>query len=104
MTKEQALALIETKWWEGKTARSICMFQMFEDRLCMPFDLFHQAAEGALERPVFTHEFGLNRDGLRKELLGERAAPSLEEIINLIPETKRVLFLVNDVASEKGKP
>jgi hypothetical protein len=93
MTREQAIALVETKWWEGKTHRQIAMFQLFEDRLCMPFDKFHEAVEKALGRPVYTHEFGsAGNDGLRKELMGEKPAPTLDEIIEMIPEAKRILI------------
>lgn len=92
MTKEQAIALAESNWWANRTARQICLFQMFEDRLCMPWSEFHKAAGEALGRPVYTHEFGLNRDGLQRELMGEQPAPTLEEIMNMIPEAKRILI------------
>jgi hypothetical protein len=67
---------------------------MFEELLCMPFDVFHEAVEKTLGRPVWTHEFGLNFDGLKAELLGEKPASTMEEIINLIPEDKRVVISV----------
>ena len=79
MTKKQAVALGESKWWQSKTARELAMFQLHEPLLCMPFDVFHKAVEEALQRPVFTHEFGLNWDGLKKELVTAKAgvaAPS----------------------------
>lgn len=93
MTKEQAVTLAESKWWQNKTARELAMFQLHEPLLCMPFDVFHKAVEEALQRPVFTHEFGLNWDGLKKELIGESISPSLEQIIDLIPKDKRILIL-----------
>ena len=74
------------------TSRQIAEFQMEQERLCMPFDVFHKAITEVLGRPVYTHEFGLNRDGLLKELRGEKEPPTLEEIINLIPEDKRILI------------
>lgn len=92
LTKEQAIAFCENRLYEGMTARQIAEFQMEQDRLCMPFDVFHKAITEALGRPVYTHEFALNRDGLRKELRGEKEPPTLEEIINLIPEDKRILI------------
>lgn len=91
MTKEQAIALSGSKFWESMTAREIATFQLFEDRLCMPFDVFHAAVEKTLNRPVFTHEFGLAIESLRAEILGKRPAPSLDEIIGLIPEDKRII-------------
>lgn len=92
LTKEQAIAFCENKCYEGMTSRQIAEFQMEQDRLCVPFDVFHKAITEALGRPVFTHELGLNSDGLRKELYGEKEPPTLEEIINLIPEDKRIVI------------
>ena len=43
-------------------------------------------------RPIFTHEFGLNRKGLRDELFNGAEAPTLEQIIEMIPEEKRVII------------
>lgn len=94
LTKKQAIAFCENKLYEGMTSRQIAEFQMEQDRLCVPFDVFHKAIEETLGRPVYTHEFGLNRDGLRKELHGEKETPTLEEIINLIPNDKRILIQI----------
>lgn len=94
LTQEEAIALSKTEFWKNMSHRDLAMFQMFEPRLCMPFDVFHEAIEKTLGRPVFTHEFGLNADGIRKELLGEAPAPTFEEILNLIPKEKRVIAVV----------
>ena len=45
-----------------------------------------------LDRPIFRHEFGMNYQGIVLEYLGEKKAPTFEEIIELIPENKRVLI------------
>lgn len=95
MNKEQAIQLYNSKFWEPMSYKDRAIFQLWEDKLCMPFNVFHEAMEKALGRPVFTHEFGLNRDGLKKELLGEAPAPSLEDIINLIPEDKRLIVITD---------
>lgn len=94
LTKEQAIAFCDNKLYEDMTSRQIAEFQMEQDRLCMPFDVFHKAITEALGRPVYTHEFALNREGLLKELRGEKEPPTLEEIINLIPEDKRILIQI----------
>ena len=73
--------------------RDRAMFQMFEPKLCMPFDVFHEAIEMTLDRPVFTHEFGLAPEAIKAELLGDREAPTLDEIVELIPADKRVLVV-----------
>jgi len=57
MTKEEALALYDTGWWKDVTPEKIVEFQLYEERLCMPFDKFQAAMEKVLDRPVFTHEF-----------------------------------------------
>lgn len=91
LTKEQAIAFCENKLYEGMTSRQIAEFQLMQDRLCMPFEIFHKAISEALGRDVHTHEFA-GQDALIKELYGEKEPPTLEEIINLIPEDKRILI------------
>lgn len=93
LTKEQAIAFAESKAWERMGHRARAKFQMAQDLLCMPFGVFHESVEKALGRPVFTHEFGLNRDGLLAELNDGAEPPSLREIIEMIPEEKRVVIL-----------
>ena len=57
MTKEEAITYANTKWWEGKSAQEIVDFQLYEEKLCMPFGLFHEAMETVLGRGVWPHEF-----------------------------------------------
>ena len=92
MTEEQAKKLYESRFWKTMTSRERATFQLYQDRLCMPFSIFHQAIEETLDRHVYTHEFCFNRKGLKKELNGESPAPTMEEIINLIPEEKRLII------------
>ena len=93
LTKEQATELFDSEFWTDMTHRERAEFQIFQDRLCMPFDVFHKAIEKTLDRPVWTHEFGFNSDGIAAELRGESGPPSFGEIMELIPEDKR-LWLV----------
>jgi hypothetical protein len=96
MTREEVMAIFESKIWESWTARERATFTMFmepEPLLCMPFHVFHRALEEALGRPVMTHEMGLNWEGLKRELLGERPKPTMEEILNLIPKERRIVIL-----------
>ena len=94
LTEKQALAFAENKCYEKMNYRQRAEFQIEQDRLCMPFDVFHEAIEKTLGRPVYTHEFGFNIDGLRKELLGEKEPPTFDNIINMIPEDKRCVLIV----------
>ena len=94
MTKEEAVALYNSKFWESLSFKERAKFQLFEKRLCMPFGVFHEAMEKTLGRSIWTHEFGLNYTGLKKEFLGEAEPPTMEEIINLIPKEKRIMVEV----------
>jgi hypothetical protein len=90
--REAAIKLAESKWWVGMEPKQIAKTGLLITELCLPFDVLHEAVEKALGRPVFTHEFGLNYDGIIQELLGERDAPTLEQIIEMIPEGKRIIL------------
>jgi hypothetical protein len=92
--KEKAIELYDSNWWVDQSPRKVAEFQLFTAELCCPFDVFQEAVEKSLGRPVFTHEFGLNYDGICEEFLGEREQPTLEEIFNLIPEDKRIVLEV----------
>lgn len=92
--KDAAIALFETKWWEGKTPRQIAGFCLSVQELCCPFDVFHEAVEKSFGRPVWTHEFGMNFQGILDEFNGAAAAPTMQEIIEQIPEEKRVVLVV----------
>jgi len=50
----------------------------------MPFDVFHEAVEKSLGRPVYTHEFA-HPELLMEGLIGQRKAPTFQDIVNLIP-------------------
>lgn len=108
ITSEQAIAFAESKVWAKWSSYEICRFQLFQDKLAIPFEKFHEAVEKELGRPVFTHEFGLNYEGIMKEFLHEKDPPTWEEIINIIPEDKRIIFtgsvtrLENDADLQSG--
>ncbi len=94
LTKTQAIKLYESGIWKEWTNEEIVRFQLFQKKLCIPFDCFHEAVEKVLNRPVYTHEFGLNYNGIIKEYLGVEKAPTFDEIINLIPEEKRLIIAI----------
>ena len=72
MTFEQAKELHDSGFWTQLTAREIAEFQIFTERLCIPFDVFHKALEETLGRSVGIHELALSLDGLKAELRGAR--------------------------------
>lgn len=69
MTKKEAIELYNMKCWNQLTLKEIAEFQLFEERLCMPFDVFHYALEKTLGRPVFIHELGSEVGKVKNELL-----------------------------------
>jgi len=83
MNRKEALAKSNTHWWEGKADKEIVDFQLYEERLCCPFDVYHGAIERVLGRPVFTHEFADSK-ALQEEYEGKR------EYDGIIPSIKRV--------------
>lgn len=91
MTQEDAIALGKTGWWKTLSPDLIVSFQLFEPLLCMPFGDFHGVVEKVLDRPVWTHEFA-DIKRLQAEFLGERPKPTMEEIVNQIPEAKRIII------------
>ena len=93
MTEAECIAFSENKTWEPMTFRQRAEFQMLTERLCMPFDVFHEAISKALGRDVYTHEFGLNWDGLKAELFDGGPAPTLKDILEMIPADKRVIVV-----------
>lgn len=100
LTKDQAIAIAESRVWEGWTFEERVRFQLFEDLLCMPFSVFHEAIEKELGRPVWTHEFAFV-EGLRDEWAGKRGKPTMDEIIALIPPEK--LIIVKTVETDGGE-
>jgi len=92
LTEAQAKEFYDSGAWKEMSHVNRATFQLFQERLCMPFDVFHEAITKTLQRPVYTHEFAFV-DLLRKELLGEKPPPSFEEIIELIPADKRIILV-----------
>ena len=93
LTKAEAIAFYDNGDWKNWSAEQIVELQLFQDRLCVPFDVFHEAVEKVLGGPVWTHEFASpNHMNLRAEYAELRAAPTMQEIIELIPEEKRIIL------------
>jgi hypothetical protein len=92
-TKDEAIVFCNSKAWKDMDPIALAKFQLFQDLLCIPFGVFHEAMEKALGRPVWTHEFAY-RDQLKAELMGDSSPPTMEDIINLIPADKRLIVTV----------
>lgn len=96
MGEKAAVAVFESGVWKEWSAEQKVAFQLFEERLCMPFGDFQAAVEEVLERPVFTHEFAF-RDHLVDEFLGKKPKATFAEVLALIPaETLVIVEVPND--------
>lgn len=90
ITREQAVALYDSAFWEGLAYVERARFQLSEPRLCMPFDVFVEAVERALGRTVTVREF-LSARRLLAELSGEEPL-DVGALMDMLPEEKRVLL------------
>ena len=92
---EEAISLNQSPEWaaasdlEKSRVQIDCQWCIFKN-----LSELHESMEDALGRPVWTHEFALNREGLRRELFGDEAAtPTMQEIIEMVPEGKRLVVV-----------
>lgn len=81
LSREEALEILDSEWWIDASYQEIVAFQLFEPRLCMPFDKFHEAVGKVLNRPVWTHEFAFVEQ-LREEYLTNRPPMTLGESLS----------------------
>lgn len=90
LTREQAIKIAESGVWKQWDDEKIVRIQLFQSRLCVPFERFHDALNAVLGRGVWTHELAeSNIQNIIDEYHKLRSAPAMREIINLIPEHKR---------------
>jgi hypothetical protein len=77
----------DNRWWLSDDVRIIGYWQLNEPFLVVPFSKFHEGIEKLIGRPVWTHEFAMNLDGLKNEaanaILGvERTEAEVAEAID----------------------
>lgn len=90
MTEQEAIEFHESGKWGAMSAQEIVNLQLFQDRLCVPWDVFHGAIEEMLGRPVWTHEF-VDIDLLRAEYAKACPAPTMEQIVEQLPKDKVIV-------------
>ena len=71
VSEEKAIELAENVNYDNWTSKEIFLFQISQEKLSMDFDIFHEATEKVLGRPVFTHEFA-NTEKLLNEYLNKK--------------------------------
>jgi hypothetical protein len=91
LTKNQAITLFESGAWKRWSNDKLVWFQLNQNCLCVDWGHFRGAIESVLGREVYSHEFGVNRQGLIDEFKGIVAPPSLDDIISMIPMEKIII-------------
>ena len=89
-TKEEAVAYAKSSEWKNLTDEQIFLLQMHQQFVCVDWSEFRRATEEVLGRGVYTHEFA-SPELLLQEHEGA-PAPTLEEIIDMIPKEKLVMI------------
>lgn len=102
MTKKEAILLFVNRWYEFKTPLEIVEFQLYEEKLCMPFNLFHGAVEKVLGRPVYTHEFA-EVERLREEFQEKKETLDIQEPEKTVMDTETNTKAVYEVI-QNGEP
>lgn len=85
MTDEQGETFRTSKAWETMSHRERAILQLLQQRLWMPFRIFHAAVENTLSRPIPAEQLGLNRSKLINEILNGEPAPTLDQIMAKLP-------------------
>lgn len=78
LTLEQALDVVGAikPIRDHLTPQELAGFQIRQRRLCVPFQDFHRAVETTIGHPVMTHEFALDYENLRREVMSAIATPN----------------------------
>jgi len=93
MSRDDAIALGKSGVWRQWSFRQRALFQLRCERLCMPFDVYHEAISKAIGRDVYNIELGMNREGLYAELMGQGEAPTFDDILAMIPDGVDVVIV-----------
>ena len=96
----------ENYWWDSKDSVQVAMYQIFENFLMVDFSLFHEGLEKLVGRPVWTHELGLNVEGIRDE--ARLGIKRLKTRIGISDEQKqeaikRSIQMLEDYCQKNGK-
>ena len=94
LTKEQAIKIFNSEIWKDMSDKEIINLQLYQYKLCVPFDVFKDALGRILGRGVYTHEFA-GRQGhqnLIDEYLGEKEPPTFKDVIDMIPGVKTIIL------------
>jgi len=89
LTKEEAIEFYESGKWKEMSPEELFEFQIQQRYLAVPFDKFHEAAEKALGRSVWTHEFASPKNLLEEYRTGESSFEKNLEVFAKKHKTKK---------------
>lgn len=75
-SREEARRFAEEERWSSMTPRARGLFQLRQNRLCMPLALFQEGLSALLGRPVFTHNLA-DPEAIWTEYLRSAQAPGV---------------------------
>lgn len=87
LSKDESDTFLNNKLYEYMDYRQRAIFQLETDYCCMPFDVYKEAVEKTLGRPVDGREFSYP-ETLKIELYKNEKRPNFEEMIGWIPKEK----------------
>jgi hypothetical protein len=80
---ETAIALYQSGWWRERPAKEVALFQLQTAELSLPFSEFGRVLKEATGRYVTKYELS-QPESLIAEIMGERPAPTHEELAQLL--------------------
>ncbi len=107
LTVDQCKLVAAAHWWEksGWKVEELACFQLYQEKMCLPFSFFHEGMEKLLGRPVWTHEFA-RPDLLKAEVEGIKEMPDFTEVMKLLEtltgdDTKVIVLALEDNSEDK---
>lgn len=95
----------DNRWWTSNDKKVVGYYQLLNPLLLVDFSKFHESVEALLQRSVWTHEFGLNWEGLKaeaerafhgetdtEEQRGDAIRNSFEQLANFCEENNKPLL------------
>lgn len=105
MTEEQAIAFYDSRAWSELNSLQRSRLQLGQDYLCMPVNVFRDALDEALGRPVWSQEIRTqNRSTLIDELNGKAQPPDMRQIMALLPSDKNFIALATPYVNHFTTP
>jgi len=96
LTEAQAIEFAESEAWREWTPEQRGAFQLFQELMCLPWEVFHEGIEAALGRPVWTHEFA-RADDLRMEwkgLVGPQTTQDVfDALVDIAPDGAEIIVI-----------